>query len=167
MRPKRQSGQSTMEFALTYAGVLAPALFAIVFTAQLLWIWHSVVEFTRAGAQYAATHCWQASGDNVLGYMRSNVPPMLDQQQFQNGTVTLEVDYFSVDPASGQLLPFSCGGECSTACIPDTVTVHVLNYQFTSFVSYLGLPPVMIPDFQASMPVESAGCDPEQGTCFP
>ncbi|HLJ16921.1 MAG TPA: TadE family protein [Bryobacteraceae bacterium] len=167
MRRSLQSGQATLEYALLFAGVVTPVLFAIIYTAQLLWIWHSVVEFTREGAQYAATHCWQASAQNVIGYMQSNVPLMLDQQQFQNGTVALEVDYFSVDPTSGTLTPFSCSAECSTVCVPDTVTVHVLNYQFTSFVAYLGLPPVTMPDFQTSMPVESSGCDPEQGTCLP
>lgn len=167
MRRRRQSGQATVEYALLYAGVITPVLFAIIYTAQLLWIWHSVVDFTRAGAQYAATHCWQASSENVIGFMQANVPLMLDQQQFQNGTVDLEVDYFSIDPSSGAVTPFACDTECSTMCVPDSVTVHVLNYQFRGFVAYLGLPPVTIPDFQTSMPVESAGCDPEQGSCLP
>ena len=32
---------------------------------------------------------------------------------------------------------------------------------------YLGLPPVTLPNFRTSLPMESAGCDPEQGVCNP
>jgi len=44
---------------------------------------------------------------------------------------------------------------------------EVRNYEFRSFVGYLGLRPVPIPDFQMSMPIESAGCDPDSGVCLP
>ena len=30
----------------------------VIFVAEMLWVWHSVVDFTRDGARYAATHCW-------------------------------------------------------------------------------------------------------------
>lgn len=156
------------EFALLYAGVILPLSFAIVFTAEILWIWHSVVDFTRDGARYAATHCWQPGGGNVSNYMRTHVPRMIDMDQFQNGQAEIAIDYFSRDPDTGSLTEFSCdSGECSAACIPDMVTVRVTNYEFRRFVSFLGLPPVPIPDFRTSAPIESAGCDPEQGTCLP
>ena len=77
MRRKRQSGQSTIEYVLVSAGVFLPLTFAIVYTAELLWVWHSVVEFTRDGARYAATHCWQGDGSNVTAYMRTHVPAMV------------------------------------------------------------------------------------------
>jgi hypothetical protein len=166
-RLRSQSGQATVEYALTYVGIILPLTFAIIFTAQLLWIWHSVVDFTRDGARYAATHCWQASQDNVVGYMRTHVPAMIDQDQFQNGTAEISVRYFTRDPASGVLSDFSCDGECSTSCIPDTVTVSINNYEFRKFLSVLGIPPVPLPDFHTSLPMEGAGCDPEQGSCLP
>lgn len=167
MAERKQAGQATVEFALAYAGVIIPTTFALIFTSQLLWIWHSVADFTRQGAGYAVTHCWQGSGENVIGFMRSNVPAMVDRNQFQSGPAQLTVTYFSKDPDTGQLNPFQCDGDCSSACIPDTVTVSVSGYEFRNFVTSLGLPAVVIPNFQMSLPMESAGCDPEQGTCLP
>lgn len=164
---KRRGGQSTVEYVLVSAGVFFPVTLALVFTAQLLWVWVSVVEFTREGARYAATHCWQSDASNVTTYMKSRVPINIDQEQFINGEAEIEVSYFSRDPASGFLTEFACDGECSTSCIPDVVTVRVRNYEFRKFMSYLGLPPVTIPDFHATLPMESAGCDPEQGSCLP
>lgn len=163
----RETGQVTVEFGLAYAAVLLPLTFAIIFTSQLLWVWHSVNDYTRQGAGYASTHCWFNSASNVLDFMHANVPATINQDQFQNGPVMIQVSYFARDPNSGQLTPFACDTECSTACIPDTVTVSVTGYQFSTFVTSLGLPPVIIPDFRTSVPMEGAGCDPEQGVCLP
>jgi hypothetical protein len=165
---RRERGQATIEYVITFAAIIVPLTFGIVFTAQLLWVWHSVVDFTREGARYATTHCWQASRDNVVGHMRTNVPAMVDQDQFQSGQAEIEVQYFARDPETGNLAEFACdGSECSTECIPDAVTVRVRNYEFRRFLSYLGLPPVPLPNFQTSLPMEGAGCDPEQGLCLP
>ena len=165
---RSECGQATVEYAITFAALIMPLTGMIIFTAQLLWIWHSVVDFTRDGARYATTHCWQGSGANVQAYMRSNVPPMIDYDQFQQGGVEIAVEYYSRNVETGALEPFACqGGECSIECIPDTVTVRVRNYQFTRFMSYLGLQPVTIPDFHTSLPMESAGCSPDQSTCLP
>ncbi len=77
------------------------------------------------------------------------------------------MQYFGRDPETGELIDFSCEqGECSTGCVPDAVTVSVTNYEFRRFSGYLGLPPVTLPDFRASMAVGSAGCD-ETGNCLP
>ncbi len=146
---------------------MLPMTFGLLFMSQLLWVWHSVNELTRRGASYATTHCWQAAAGNVLDFMNNNIPPMIDQAQIQNGPAQISVNYFSKDPDTGQLVPFSCDGECSTACIPDTVTVSVTGFQFATFITSLGLPPVNIPDFRTSAAMEGAGCDPEQGTCLP
>jgi Flp pilus assembly protein TadG len=166
-RGAKQAGQSTVEFALSYAGVVFPLTFGIIYISQLLWVWHSVNEFTRQGAVYATTHCWESSADNVVQFMRSNVPPMINQNQFQTGQVQLNVTYETTDPSTGQLSPFQCSGDCSSGCIPETVTVQVTGYQFSDFFAYVGLPPVTIPNLQTSLPMESAGCDPEQGVCLP
>jgi hypothetical protein len=162
-----RKGQSTIEFVISYGLVLLPASLAVIFTAQLLWVWHSANEFSRQGASYATTHCWQGSSANVLDFMRSNVPPMINRDQFQNGPVQINVTYYARDPESGQLAPFQCDGDCTSGCIPDLVTVSVTGYEFRSFLASLGLPPVAMPDFRTSLPMESAGCDPEQGVCLP
>jgi hypothetical protein len=167
-RKWNERGQATVEYAVTFAALILPITAAIIFTAQLLWAWHSVVDFTRDGARYATTHCWQRTGDNVIAYMRTHVPAMVDMDQFQQGGVEIVVDYFSRNLETGALEPFACeGGDCSTECIPDTVTIRVRNYEFRRFMSYLGLPPVPLPDFHTSLPMESAGCDREQSQCLP
>jgi hypothetical protein len=160
-------GQSTVEFAVAWAAILVPLTFAVIYTAQLLWIWHSVNDFTRLGADYASTHCWTNSASNVVDYMRANVPAMVSREQFQNGPAEINVTYFARDAESGQLVPYQCDTDCSSSCIPDTVTVSVTGFQYNTFLSTLGIAPVSIPDFRTSLPMESAGCDPEQATCLP
>lgn len=148
-----------------YGAVILPLTFMVIVIAQMLWIWHSVSDFTRDGARYAATHCWVGDGSNVIGYMQSHVPPMIDQNQFQTGAATLQVSYFAQDPVSGSLAPFTgCAAECSPNCIPDAVSVSVSSYQYLRFSGYFKLPPVTIPPFTTTVPMESAGCD-EAGNC--
>jgi hypothetical protein len=166
-RTRRESGAVSVEYALMYAGVIVPLTFGVLYAAQMLWIWHSVGEWTRDAARYASTHCWQSSADNVTGYMRNNVPPMVDAEQFRGGSVELAVTYYGRDVETGTLTPFNCDAECSTLCIPETVTVAVRNYEYRTFLTYLGLAPIPIPDFQTTVHMESAGCDPEQGICNP
>ena len=164
----KQSGQSMAEWGIIYASVIMPLTFAVIFTAELLWVWHSVAEMTRDGARYAATHCWDGSGDNVRTYMRTHVPRVIDMDQFQNGEAEITVSYFARNAETGTLEEFSCDqGECSTLCIPDVVTVQVGNYSFRRFLSQLGLAGDSLPDFRTTVPTESAGCDPEQATCAP
>jgi Flp pilus assembly protein TadG len=162
-----RAGSMTLEFAIAYAGVMLPMTFGLLFFAQLMWVWHSVNEMTRRGASYATTHCWQSAAGNVVEYMQNNIPPMIDQVQIQNGPAQIAVTYFSKDPVTGQLAPFQCDSECTANCIPDTVTVSVTGFQFTTFTTYLGLAPITIPNFQTSLAMEGAGCDPEQGVCAP
>lgn len=160
-------GQELVEYAIVTAFVMIPMVFSIIFVAQMFWVWHSAVEFTRDGARYAATHCWQADGGNVASYMVTHVPRVIDGDQFRNGPATIVVEYQMRDAESGTLMPFSCeAGECSVGCVPDAVTVRVTNYEFRRFVTYLGLPGVAMPDFRTSMAMGGAGCD-ETGNCAP
>jgi len=161
-------GQATIEFALTWAGLFFPLTAMIIFTSQLIWVWHSAVEFTRDGARYAASHCYQSGGANVVSYMRSRVPIMVDQDQFRDGQAEIQVSYYAKNADSGVLEEFACdGGDCSRDCVPDAVRVRINNYQFTAFLSYLGLPPVPLPNFQTIVPIESAGCNADEEGCLP
>lgn len=159
MRNRTRAGQQLVEFAISYAFLFLPLSMMIIFTGQLLWVWHSAVEFTRLGARYASTHCYQAGGSNVITYMRANVPPMTDRDTFRDGSAELEVTYYQRDAATGELGEFTCAGsDCTRECAPDMVRVRIVNYQFRGLQSYFGLPPVSLPNFQTSLPVESAGC---------
>jgi len=161
-------GAAAVEYALVYAGIILPLTSMLIFTAELLWVWNSGVDFTNRGARYAATHCWQPDGGNVVSNMRENTPIMFDRQQFIDGQAEIEVRYFGRNAESGDLEDFSCdGSQCSRECVPETVRVRISNYEFRAFVSYLGLPPVPIPDFQTTLPMESAGCSPDSEECLP
>jgi hypothetical protein len=164
----RRSGQALLEYALLYVGVILPLTFGLLFLCEMLWVWHSVVELTRDTARYAATHCYQDGNANVTTYAQTHVPRMIDMQQFIQGPATINVAYFSQDPTSGQLIPFAggCSTDCSVDCLPDAVTVTVQNYTFVHFLDFLKLPGVPIPQFPTSLPMESAGCDPQLATCI-
>lgn len=163
--PRR--GQSLVEFAIIYSAVILPLTFALIFTAQMMWVWNSAVEWTRNGARYASTHCYQGGAGNVIEFMRNNVPLTFDIEQFRQGPAEIQVRYWGRNAESGALEEFSCASDCSTECIPDAVTVRITNYEFRAFQGYLGLPPIPIPAFDTTVPIESAGCDPEQGSCLP
>ncbi len=167
MRRRKQQGQTLVEYIILFGGVIVPLTFGLIAIAQMMWVWHSMVDYTRLGARYATTHCWQSDGQNVIGWMRQNVPPIPDQASFRDGTVDIAVEYFKLNPDTRTLETFSCDADCSAQCVPDTVTVRIRNYEFRPFMAYLNLPPVQMPDFATAMPVESAGCDPDTGTCTP
>jgi len=162
-RGTNRRGQASIEFAITYGAVIVPLLFGIVFVAQMCWVWHSMVEFTRDGARYAATHCWEAGGQNVIDYMQTHVPANIDMAAFQaGGSAQINVLYFQRDPDTGQLTPFSCDAGCSTTCVPDAVTVSVSNYEFQHYSSLLKS--VSMPTFPTSQAIASNGCD-QTGVC--
>jgi hypothetical protein len=150
LAPRR--GQEAIEFAVLYAGVILPLTFMTIFVAQALWIWHGITEWTRDGARYAATHCYDADAVNrVVGYMQTHVPPMIDQAQFQQGgNANVVVQY---------------GTTACDDCIPDTVTISVTNYTFGRLAPLLGLPGIPIPSFATNLPMESAGRTDGSGGC--
>ena len=163
-----ESAQTMIEYGILYIAVIVPLTFGIMFLAEMLWVWHSIVDLTRDGARYATTHCWTSDGSNVITYMQTHVPLMIDMSQFQQGPAQINVTYYAADPSSGELSEFACSsGDCTVDCLPDAVTVSISQYQFTRFQMFLGLPPVTMPYFQQSLPIESNGCDPQQGVCLP
>jgi hypothetical protein len=165
---RRSQGQATVEFAAVYLTIFLPLIFGLMFLSEMFWVWHSAQEFGRDGARYAATHCWQPGGDNVINYMHANVPRMIDREQFQDGgEAQIAVRYFARDPDSRALVDFACGGESIGQCVPDVVTVEISNYSFRRF-AFLRLPPVRMPAVLTSVPMESAGRDPDSlpGGCL-
>jgi Flp pilus assembly protein TadG len=158
----RRSGQAAIEFALLYSAVLLPLTFGIVYVAEMYWVWHTMADFTRSGARYAATHC--ADTTAVTTWMQTNVPPTIDRSQFQpGGSATVNVAYQLRDPATGVLNTFDCSD--TFPCEPDAVTVSVTNYEFRRFVTFLHLSPVVMPSFSTSVAMQSAGIDPELLAC--
>ena len=158
MRRKRQGGQALTEFAVLYAGVILPLTFMSFFVAEALWIWHGMVEFTRDGARFAATHCYQGDAGNVLSYMQAHVPPVVDQAQFSvGGSATINVQFLDATGA-----PFD-NPDCAD-CVPDAVSVSVTNYTFGRLAGFLKLPGITMPPFTTNLPMESAGLD-STGVC--
>ncbi len=150
-----RSGQSAVEFALLYGGVILPLTFGIVYVAEMYWVWHSIVEWTRDGARWAATHCWQADTQNVMTYMQNHVPLNIDQSQFQvPGTIT--VQYFQLDPTSAYAGRFCCqngGADCSLDCVPDAVTSQCKQLSIQRLCRLSPPAADVIPPFPTSMPV--------------
>ncbi len=164
----QRRGQATTEFALVYGLVLLPLSFMFIFACQLLWVWHSVAEWTRLGAKYAATHCYQTDGGNVRQWMRENVPPMIEENRFQEGEAEITVEYFNADLSTGEQVAYSCeGAECSPECVPQTARITVSGYEYRRMLDVLGLPSVPLPDFRTTVSMEGAGCNPEEGVCLP
>jgi len=168
LKGRSTAGNAVLEFALLYGGVILPLTFMLVFVAEMAWIWHTVVDFTRDGARYAATHCYEADGSaaNVLAYMQANVPAMIDQQQFQSGAAGILVSYFTQNP-DGSLSPFDGSACTGSLCLPDSVSVGISSYQFTRFSGLFKLPPVTIPPFTTIVPMESGGYVDATGACVP
>lgn len=153
MRRRRSSGQAIAEFAVMYAGVILPLTFMTFFVAEALWIWHGMVEFTRDGARFAATHCYQADTGNVVTYMQTHVPPVIDQAQFGvGGSAAINVQFLDSTGA-----PFD-NPDCAD-CVPDAVSVSISNYTFGRLAPYLKLPGIPMPPFTTNLPMESAGLD--------
>ena len=124
-------GQATVEMALALVAGIVPLTFGLIAFAELAWTYHALAAITRQGARYAATHCWQdEAGSNVVTWMQSNAPPFPDRPQLASGGVQIQVSYWRHDPETHQSVPFSCDGGCSGRCVPDSVTVSIIGYQF-------------------------------------
>jgi len=163
-RHNGEAGQATLEFALLYVAAILPLTFMIVFVAQMLWIWHSAADFTREGARYAATSCWASDGSasNVQAHMQTVEPGVM--RQFQSASAQIQVAYFTRN-ADGSVAPFDASACTGNLCIPDSVSVSVTNYQFLPFSGFMKLPPVTMPSFTTTEPMESAGYQDASGTC--
>ncbi len=149
------------------AGLL-PLTLALTAFAEVTWTYHALTTLTRQGAHYAATHCWtDSTGSNVVTWMQANAPPFPDRAQLASGGIEIQVSYWTHDPLTRTSVPFTCAGGCSPDCVPDSVTVGIVGYQFSHFLSGLGLQPLQVPPFATTVEIEGAGANPETAVSTP
>src|SRR5262245_57567935 len=164
----KSRGQANVETALTLLFGIIPLTFGLFAFTELVWTYHALATLTRQGARYAATHCWQdESGSNVMNWMQTNAPAFPDRPLLASGGIQIQVSYCTHDAAAHQTVPFTCGGGCSPDCVPDSVTVSITGYEFSHFFPVLGLPPLQVPPFSTTVPIDSAGGNPETGVSSP
>ena len=161
-------GQATVETAVIFTLILFPVTLGLLMIAQAVWTWSGVIHLTRKGAVYAATHCWQdSSGSNVVTFMQTHLPPLVDSAQLTSGPAIITVQYWMQDAVNHQTVPFECASSCSPDCAPDAVTVTVSGYRFNSLVKFVGLQPIAMPPFSTSVQVAGAGANPDTGESTP
>jgi hypothetical protein len=85
-------------------------------------------------------------------------------KQFQGASAQIQVVYFTQNP-DGSVTPFDASACTGSICVPDSVTVSVSNYQYAPFSGFFKLPPVTMPAFTTTVPMESAGYQDNSGTC--
>ena len=161
-------GQATVEMALALVFGVLPLTLGLIAFSEAAWTYHGLATVTRLGAHYAATHCFQdSSGQNVLSWLtdstNTSVPAFPDRPQLLTGGIQILVQYWTHDPDQGSI-PVICSPDCSSACVPDSVTVSVAAgtpgaYSFNRFLTSLGLPAIQVPAFATTLPMES-GVDP-------
>jgi hypothetical protein len=161
-------GQAAVEMALALVAVIIPITFGLIAFTEIAWTYHALAAVTRQGAQYAATHCFQDdSGSNVVSWMEAHAPAFPDRALMASGGIQIQVNYWMHDSDTHQSIAFSCGGGCSPDCVPDSVTVSIVGYQFSHFFSLLGLRPLQVPPFSTTVAIESSGGNPETGVSSP
>lgn len=166
MLRRKSRGQANVETALALM-VIVPLTFGLIAFSEVAWTYHALTTLTRQGARYAATHCFQdESGSNVVSWMQANSPAFPDRPLLLTGGIQVQVNYWAHDLETHQTVPFSCAGGCSPDCVPDSVTVSITGYEFTHFMSFLGLS-LLIPPFSTTVEMESAGSNPETAVSAP
>ena len=165
---RNSRGQATVEMALALIAGIVPITLGLIAFTELVWTYHAFATITRQGARYAATHCWQDdSGSNVVTWMQANAPAFPDRPLMASGGVQIQVSYWMHDPVTRESVPFTCGGACSADCVPDSVTVSIVGYEFNHFFPALGLQPLQAPPFSTTVEIQSAGGDPETAVSTP
>jgi hypothetical protein len=153
---RRSRGQATLEMALVLFAGIVPLTLGLITFAEIAWTYHALAALTRQGARYASTHCWQDSaGSNVIEWMQVNAPAFPDRAQIGS---RIEVRYWTHNAIREE---FSCGSTCNAQCVPDSVTVSIVGYEFNHFLTGLGLPALQVPPFTTTVAIESAGGDPD------
>ena len=166
-------GQATVEMALTLVFGVVPLTLGLIAFTEAAWTYHGLSVLTRLGAQYAATHCFQDSaGQNVVSWLtdatNTSLPVFPDRPQLTTGGIQIAVQYSTNDLVNGISGAPTCSPDCSSACIPDFVTVSIVpgnpsTYMFNRFLTSLRLPTIQVPAFATTLPMES-GVNPDTTT---
>jgi len=168
MHWKNCRGQASVETVLALIVGIIPLTFGLIAFTEIAWTYHALVAVTRQGARYAATHCFQdETGSNVVTWMQNNAPAFPDRPLLTGGAIQIQVSYWTHDLTTHESVPFTCAGGCSPDCVPDSVTVSIVGYQFNHFFPLLGLPPLQVPSFSTTAAMESAGGNPETAMSTP
>jgi hypothetical protein len=164
----RSRGQANVETVLALIVGIIPLTFGLFAFSEVAWTYHALAALTRQGARYAAIHCFEdESGSNVVSWMQANAPAFPDRRLLQTGGIQIQVNYWTHDTEAHATVPFSCAGGCSTACVPDSVTVSITGYEFNHFFPLVGLPALQVPPFSTTVTIESAGANPETTVSAP
>ena len=154
--------------ALVFVMGILPLTLGLIAFSEISWTYHALASLTRAGAQYAATHCYQDdAGSNVVNWMQANAPAFPDKAKLLTGGILIQVSYWRHDPDTRESVPFTCAGGCSPDCVPDSVTVSIVGYQFEHFLPMLGFQALQTPGFSSTMEIHGSGADPETGISLP
>lgn len=161
-------GQATIETALALVVGILPLTIALLAFAEIAWTYHALTALTRQGAQYAATHCFaDSTGSNVVNWMVANAPAFPDRPLLATGGIPIQVQYWTNDSSTHTTGPVICAPDCSSQCIPDSVTVSINGYSFTHFLPYFGFAPLQVPTFSSTVEIEGNGANPETGVSLP
>ena len=137
----------------------------VIFVAEMLWIWHGVVGFhARRRALSRPRTAGRRTAANVITYMQTHVPPMIDQDQFQTGaTPIMQVQYFSLN-ADGATTAFNtrcCAGLHAGRGQRQRHELSVLAL----LPAFSGCRRCTMPPFTTNLPMESAGFQDASGAC--
>ena len=145
---KRQSGATTVEFALVFILFLT-VLLGIVDFARMLWTWNAASEATRWGARVSVVCEREATA--VLARMKSFLP--------QLEAANVDIDWYTWDKDSST---YNISTGCDhTNCAGVNVRITNLDYQWMGPVAYGFQALVGMPGFSTFLPREIMGQDPD------
>jgi Flp pilus assembly protein TadG len=140
-RKARQSGGTTLEFALVFI-VFLTYLLGITDFSRMLFTWNAASEAARAGARYAVVCDATTNKAQVLARMQALLPQIAD-----------------ID------LAWTPAGCTSATCEVVNLTITSLNYQWISPIAGLVRPAAIpMPQFSTYLPREIMRQDPNSAT---
>jgi Flp pilus assembly protein TadG len=155
---RRQSGVTTVEFAMVAAALLL-AVFTVIEIGRLLWTWESLAEATRRGARVAAVcPVNHAAIANVAVF---NDPAASGESAVLTGFSTdhVSVSYLDQD---GSIVGDPMNNWCRIQFVRVSVTGYVHNFVVPMVGSFLNAP-----EFETTLSSESLGLVPGVGfQCF-
>lgn len=148
MKKRRQSGLTTVEFALV-ASLFFIVLFAVIEFGRALFVWNTLTEATRRGARLAAV-C-PLNDPAIVNVAVFNAPDASGASAVLNGLSTGNVTTQYLD-ASGNVT--------GTAGNIRYVRVRIDNYQHTLLIPFFNTT-LTAPPFETTLPSESLGALPD------